>query len=181
MFTLLQVPFGHVPAVRDWMKLNGSIFKPEVEYKDRSIEGFNCLKAEQSGLRFWGVIQQLCETPENFFKHCFVYNWCPLAFFDGVGRNITPQELKADLKKPLIQVCNKHLKETLDLIEPTIIISVGKFVEKQIEELLKEKLLKPNTRLLFLRHPSPRSLNNTNWVKDTIKWLNDHDIVQFFK
>ena len=166
------------------MELRGSINKPEVEYSEWPIKGFNCTSADQSGLRFWGVIQRLCETPEKFFKHCFVLDWCPLAFFNDKDREnniISPQELKADLKTKLIQVCNKHLKETLDLIEPTIIISVGKFVEKRIEEMFKEQLIKPNMRLLFLRHPSPKSENNNDWAIETIDWLNRHNIVQYFR
>jgi single-strand selective monofunctional uracil DNA glycosylase len=88
------------------MQLEGSVEKPPSEIAARPVEGFNCTRAEQSGLRFWGLFQQLCGKPENFFKHCFVYNLCPLAFFQASGRNITPAELKGDSKHKLNVSCN---------------------------------------------------------------------------
>lgn len=40
-------------------------------------------------------MQELCgDQAENFFRNCFVYNLCPLAFFAATGRNLTPAELK---------------------------------------------------------------------------------------
>lgn len=94
IFGLLQVPFGDVKKVRDWMKLEGEIRKPANEIASRPIEGFNCKREEQSGKRFWGVLQELCVEPENFFEHCFVYNICPFAFLTSSGSNITPPEIK---------------------------------------------------------------------------------------
>lgn len=76
------------------MKVEGQINKPANEIAAKPIEGFNCSREEQSGKRFWGVLEELCETPENFFNHCFVYNICPLAFLTSTGRNITLPEIK---------------------------------------------------------------------------------------
>lgn len=76
------------------MKVGGEIHKPANEIAARPIEGLNCTRNEQSGKRFWAVIQELCGEPENFFRHCFVYNICPLAFLTSTGRNITPPEIK---------------------------------------------------------------------------------------
>lgn len=90
-----QVPFGYIPAVRDWMKLSGSVNKPEQEIIARPVTGLLCDKSEQSGQRFWGLWQELCgDDAANFFNNCFVYNFCPLALFHTTGRNITPAELK---------------------------------------------------------------------------------------
>lgn len=94
----LQVPFGHVPTVKDWLKLTSEIEKPEKELPARPVEGLNCTKVEQSGLRWWGLIRDICGTPDQFFKHCFIYNYCPLAFFAAGGRNITPAEIKVRIK-----------------------------------------------------------------------------------
>lgn len=88
------VPFGEVTHVRDWMKINQDVGKPEIECPARPIQGFFCTKTEQSGLKLWGLFKSLCETPEQFFKHTFVYNYCPLAFMDDKGRNITPNAIK---------------------------------------------------------------------------------------
>lgn len=91
----LQVPFGCIPAVRDWMKLSGSVKKPEGEIVARPVTGLLCDRSEQSGQRFWGLMQDICgDQAENFFQNCFVHNLCPLAFFHTSGRNITPAELK---------------------------------------------------------------------------------------
>lgn len=79
------------------MKLDGEVNKPELEIAAKPVEGFYCKREEQSGKRFWGVLEELCGDPENFFKHCFVYNICPLAFLHSTGRNITPPEIKVRL------------------------------------------------------------------------------------
>lgn len=88
------VPFGEITHVRDWMKINEEVSKPEIECPNRPIQGFSCTKSEQSGLKFWGLFKSLCETPERFFKNAFVYNYCPMAFMDNKGRNITPNMIK---------------------------------------------------------------------------------------
>lgn len=88
------VPFGEVTHVRDWMKINEEVSKPEIECPNRPIQGFSCTKSEQSGLKFWGLFKNLCGTPERFFKHAFVYNYCPMAFMDVKGKNITPNMIK---------------------------------------------------------------------------------------
>lgn len=101
-FVCVQVPFGYIPAVRDWMKLSGSVNKPEQEIAARPVTGLFCDKSEQSGQRFWGLMQDLCGEAENFFNNCFVHNLCPLAFFHAKGKNITPAELKVLYKKKSI-------------------------------------------------------------------------------
>lgn len=88
------VPFGEITHVRDWMKINEEVGKPEIECPNRPIQGFSCTKTEQSGLKLWGLFKNLCGTPERFFKHAFVYNYCPLAFMDNKGKNITPNMIK---------------------------------------------------------------------------------------
>src|ERR1051326_246876 len=49
------VPFGEIPAVRDWMKLQAPIGKPVREHPKRPIEGFACKRSEVSGRRLWGL------------------------------------------------------------------------------------------------------------------------------
>lgn len=88
------MPFGHVPAVKNYLKLTGSVNKPNPELAQRQIQGLECDKAEQSGQRFWSLIEDICGDAEHFFRNCFVYNLCPLAFFHVSGRNITPAELE---------------------------------------------------------------------------------------
>ena len=68
--------------------------RPEKEHPQRKVEGLNCHRSEISGKKFWGLFKDLCNTPENFFKHSFVYNICPLAFMTQSGKNVTPAEIK---------------------------------------------------------------------------------------
>ena len=89
------MPFGYVPAVRDWMNLSGTVGKPDGEIPARTVSGLLCAKAEQSGQRFWGLFRDICGgNLDLFFENCFIYNFCPLAFFQSSGCNVTPAEIK---------------------------------------------------------------------------------------
>ncbi|KAJ8965901.1 hypothetical protein NQ314_003842 [Rhamnusium bicolor] len=88
------VPFGDPRWVRDWLKIEGQVFKPTRECPERQILGFSSQRKEQSGDKFWGLFCKLCGSPENFFKYCFVSNFCPLAFMKSNGVNVTPTEIK---------------------------------------------------------------------------------------
>lgn len=97
------MPFGCITAVRDWMKLSGTVNKPDCEITARPVTGLLCDRSEQSGQRFWGLMQDICgDKAEEFFRNCFVYNFCPLAFFHSSGRNITPAELNVKNSKTMI-------------------------------------------------------------------------------
>lgn len=76
------------------MKLEGVVNKPTNEISSKPIKGLECTTEEPSGKRFWGLLQELCGEPENFFKNCWVHNICPLAFLTSTGKNITPTEIK---------------------------------------------------------------------------------------
>ncbi|CAG9763971.1 unnamed protein product [Ceutorhynchus assimilis] len=91
------VPFGDVNWVKNWLKIEGAVQKPALECPQRPVQGFACTKKEQSGDRFWKFWQGLCTEPEQFFHNAFVYNYCPLAFINGAGKNLTPAELKVVL------------------------------------------------------------------------------------
>lgn len=95
------MPFGCIPAVRDWLKINGAVKKPEQELAVRPVTGLLCKRNEQSGKRFWGLIQEISREPEIFFRDCFVHNLCPLAFFHESGRNITPAEIKVKVQESI--------------------------------------------------------------------------------
>ena len=43
------VPFGEVNFVRDWMKLEGKIGRPEREHPKRPVTGLACHRSEVSG------------------------------------------------------------------------------------------------------------------------------------
>uniref|UniRef100_A0A0C9RNR1 Smug1_2 protein n=1 Tax=Fopius arisanus TaxID=64838 RepID=A0A0C9RNR1_9HYME len=91
------VPFGEVNTVVNWLGLSGHIDKPPREQPARRVTGLLCKRSEVSGRRFWELFKGLCCTPEIFFRHSFLRNYCPVALMDAAGRNITPAELKATL------------------------------------------------------------------------------------
>lgn len=64
-----------------------------VNSKEKPILGLECKREEESGKRFWGLVEELCTQPENFFNQCFIMNFCPLAFLNK-NKNITPNEIK---------------------------------------------------------------------------------------
>ncbi|XP_059610607.1 single-strand selective monofunctional uracil DNA glycosylase [Phlebotomus argentipes] len=175
------VPFGYIPAIRDWMKLEGNVQKPEGELAVRPVDGLKCTRAEQSGQRFWGLLESLCGPPENFFENCFVYNLCPLAFFKSSGANVTPAELKGEEKRKLQEICNNRLAEAINLLEPRVIVSIGRYVEDRVKELFKQNAIDHSIGHKCLPHPSPRSVNNTNWGEKARKWLIENDVDRFLK
>lgn len=88
------VPFGDVDRVREWLKIEGPVSKPLPECPQRPVLGFHCKRKEQSGDRFWKFWESQCGNPDNFFNNAFVYNYCPLAFMDAKGLNLTPADIK---------------------------------------------------------------------------------------
>ena len=92
------VPFGEIPAVRDWMGLRGEVDKPNPEHPKRPVEGLACTKSEVSGRRLWGLFSEKFPDAKDFFKDHFVANYCPLVFMEESGRNRTPDKLPASEK-----------------------------------------------------------------------------------
>uniref|UniRef100_A0A8W7NZF9 UDG domain-containing protein n=1 Tax=Anopheles atroparvus TaxID=41427 RepID=A0A8W7NZF9_ANOAO len=173
------VPFGYVPAVRDWMGLRGTVLKPASELPARPVEGLACTREEQSGKRWWGLYQELCGSSDAFFRSCFVYNLCPLAFFHSSGRNITPSELKGKAKGEIQTIAEQYLAIALTVLKPRVIVSVGRYTEDRVKSLLKQNKLDHSIVTHCMPHPSPRSLNNTNWNEKAKVWLTEHGIMPF--
>ena len=162
------VPFGEISSVRDWMGLTGRVKKPIPEHPKRPVDGLSCLKSEVSGRRLWGLFSEKFPNPKDFFKDHFVANYCPLVFMEESGRNRTPDKLPAREKKPLEEMCNRHLREIVEIIEPEWLIGVGGFAKKRAEEALKGVEIKIGTIL----HPSPASpAANRGWADAVTKQL----------
>ena len=156
------VPFGEIPAVRDWMGLMGAVKKPNPEHPKRPVEGLNCQKSEVSGRRLWGLFAKRFESAETFFKDHFVANYCPLVFMEDTGRNRTPDKLPAEERKELEKVCDQHLRELVEILDPVWLVGVGGFARKRAEEALCNMDIKIGTIL----HPSPASpAANRGWAE----------------
>ena len=87
------VPFGEVEAVRDWLQIKPHRGKPEQEHPKRPVTGFECSRSEVSGRRLWGWAKKRFKSPERFFERFLILNFCPLAFLEESGRNLTPNKL----------------------------------------------------------------------------------------
>ena len=167
------VPFGEIPAVRDWMGLRGEVSKPNPEHEKRPVEGLNCQKSEVSGRRLWGLFAERFESAEVFFEDHFVANYCPLVFMEESGRNRTPDKLPAEERKELEKVCDHHLRELVEILQPAWLVGVGGFARKRAEEALGAMDIKIGTIL----HPSPASpAANRGWAEAATKQLLEQNI-----
>lgn len=155
------VPFGEIAAVRDWMGITAPVAKPACEHPKRPVHGFQCSRSEVSGRRLWGLFAEKFGNAADFFSGHFVVNYCPLAFMDEGGRNLTPDKLPADELEPLLKACDAHLSSVIEALRPEWLIGVGDFAEKRARQLFANTPL----HLGKILHPSPASpAANKNWA-----------------
>ena len=156
------VPFGEVGAVRDWLGIDAHIRRPEPEHPKRPVEGLNCARSEVSGARLWGWARDTFGTPRQFFSRFFIANYCPLAFLEESGRNRTPDKLPSAEKVPLLAICDRALRRTVELLQPERVIGVGAFAEARARIAL-DGIDVAVGRIL---HPSPASpAANRGWAE----------------
>jgi len=156
------VPFGEVAAVRDWLKINASIGRPRREHPKRPVAGLACQRSEISGRRLWGLFAGRFPRAEDFFADHFVANYCPLAFLEASGRNITPDKLSASEAAPLFAACDRHLRRVVKILQPEWLIGIGRFATERAQAVLAEVPLRIGTML----HPSPASpAANRDWAR----------------
>ena len=161
-FGMMQtgVPFGEVAAVRDWMGITAPVSAPKRTHPKRPVEGFDCSRSEVSGRRLWGLFAQRFGKPENFFEEHFVVNYCPLAFLDEGGRNLTPDKFPAAAGARLMKACDEHLRRLVEALQPEWLVGVGDFAEKRARSALEDV----DVRFARILHPSPASpAANRGW------------------
>ncbi len=162
------VPFGDVRMVRDFLGICAPVNRPAAEHPKRPVLGFDCTRSEVSGSRLWGFARDRFGSPERFFQRFFVVNYCPLCFMDDGGRNVTPDKLLASEREPLLAACDEALRKIVALLEPSWVVGVGGFAEKQAARALAGQSVRIGTVL----HPSPASpLANRGWAEEALKQL----------
>ena len=181
------VPFGEIPSVRDWLGIEAKVGKPAKEHHKRPIEGFACIKSEVSGRRLWGLFRERFGTPKAFFRDHYVANYCPLVFMSASGANLTPDKLPEAERRPLFEICDIALAQTILLFKPQWVIGVGGFAKKRID-LVKQKYFDtaesgakkdtPDSVFSFntaqILHPSPASPRaNAGWAGNVTSTLID--------
>ncbi len=156
------IPFGEVNHVRDWLGIDEPVSKPRAEHPKRPVLGLDCPRSEVSGDRIWSWAKQRFPSADAFFERFFVVNYCPLSFMEESGRNRTPDKLPTSEREPLFDACDHALRQTIEVLQPTIVIGVGKFAEDRARLVLKGMDV-PIGRIL---HPSPASpLANRGWAE----------------
>jgi single-strand selective monofunctional uracil DNA glycosylase len=156
----IGVPFGEVTLARDWLGISAPIGKPAAEHPKRPIEGFACGRSEVSGRRLWGAIAGAFGTPERFFANAIIANYCPLAFMEASGRNVTPDKLPAAERAALYAPCDEHLRRYVAAVQAEWVVGIGGFAEERARSALA------GTPVAFGRilHPSPASpAANKDW------------------
>lgn len=162
------VPFGEIAAVRDWLGICITIDRPASEHPRRPVEGFACQRAEVSGQRLWGLFAARFGPAELFFREHFVVNYCPLAFLEKSGRNLTPDKLPVRQTARLYEACDEHLRRVVTALQPEWLVGVGDFARQRGETLFAGTKLKV-TRIL---HPSPASpAANRGWAHQAERQL----------
>jgi single-strand selective monofunctional uracil DNA glycosylase len=105
---------------------------------------------------------------ENILSKVFLVNHCPLMLFSGNrATNITPDKISGSIIRLLLERCDEHLREIVDILGITTVIGVGKFAEKRALKALSDTEIEIKT----CWHPSPASpLANRNGGAD---WRNN--------
>lgn len=154
------VPFGEIPAVRDWLGISGKVDQPESPHPKRPVEGFDCRRSEVSGRRVWGWAKNRFGTPEKFFSRFFIINYCPLIFMEAGGRNRPPNTLPVAERRALIEVCDRALEKMVRLMTPKYVLGIGRFTEERIRKALADHDISTGG----ITHPSPANpLANKGW------------------
>jgi single-strand selective monofunctional uracil DNA glycosylase len=167
------VPFGEVGAVRDWLKIDANIGRPEHEHPKRPVKGLGCTRSEVSGARLWGWAREVFGTPQRFFSRFFIANYCPLAFLEEGGRNRTPDKLPAAEREPLLKVCDRALRRTVEHLQPKMVVGVGAFAEGRARSALDDI----DVAIGRILHPSPASpAANRGWAEQATRELREQGV-----
>ena len=169
-FGMLQtaVPFGEIAVVRDWLGIEEIQQSPSHLHPKRPIQGFACTRSEVSGKRLWGLFRERFGKATAFFKDHFVLNYCPLAFLESSGRNLTPDKLPRECRQQLQAICQHHLQEVIGILKPKGIVGVGRFAFGQCQEAAQAT----QVAVAQILHPSPASpAANRDWSGQATRQL----------
>lgn len=168
------VPFGDVTMVREWLGIEGMVGRPAREHPKRPVSGFNCPRGEVSGQRLWGWARDTFGTPRRFFARFFIANYCPLAFMEKSGRNLTPDKLPREASTALFRACDTALRRTVERLRPDYVVGVGRFAADRAAAALDGAYV----RLGAVPHPSPASpAANRGWAAQMAGALEDLGIM----
>jgi single-strand selective monofunctional uracil DNA glycosylase len=160
------VPFGDVSKVIDYLRLAGDVGSPTETHPKRPVHGLDCTRGEVSGTRLWSIIEEIYGDADSAHQQLFVVNHCPLLMFDEEARNLTPDKLRGESAKRLLQVCDEHLREVVTALGAERVVGVGAYARKRAEIGLGD-LADSKVTIDSIPHPSPASpLANRNGGAD---------------
>lgn len=160
------VPFGDVSKVTDYLRLAGEVGSPTETHPKRPVHGLDCTRGEVSGTRLWSIIEEIYGDADSAHQRLFVVNHCPLLMFDEEARNLTPDKLRGESAKRLLQVCDEHLREVVTALGAERVVGVGAYAKKRAEIGLGD-LADSKVTIDSIPHPSPASpLANRNGGAD---------------
>lgn len=166
------VPFGEIPAVRDWMGIEAPVGKPEPEHPKRPVTGFACERSEVSGRRLWGLFAETFPEADAFFRDHYVVNYCPLVWMEETGRNRTPDKLPAAEMAPVTAACDEYVAAHLRILEPEFLIGVGAFAESGLARIAESIGFEATPGRVL--HPSPASpAANRDWAGTAVRQLRE--------
>ena len=161
----MGIPFAATSVVRDLLKItNLEVGQPRKPHPKRPISGLDWPKEEVSGTRLWGLLENEYGSAESIFKSVFLLNHCPLMLFSGErATNITPDKITGPTTRTLLERCDEHLREVVDIMQIERVIGVGRYSEKRALNALSGIDISVTT----CWHPSPASpLANRNKGED---------------
>jgi len=87
-------------------------------------------------------------------------------FIEAGGRNRTPNQLRAAERKPLLAVCDRALRRTIEQLNPRYVIGVGRFAEERARVALSDL----DVTIGRITHPSPANPKaNRGWQALVVK------------
>ena len=161
----MGIPFAATSVVRDLLKITDlEVGQPRNPHPKRPVSGLEWPKEEVSGTRLWSLLANEYGSAESIFKSVFLLNHCPLMLFSGErATNITPDKITGPTTKALLERCDEHLREVVDIMQIERVIGVGKYSEKRALNALSGIDISVTT----CWHPSPASpLANRNKGED---------------
>ena len=161
----MGIPFAATSVVRDLLGISGiPVNQPNTPDERRPVIGLDYHKEEVSGTRLWGLLSEQYGDAESMASRVFLVNHCPLMLFSGPrATNITPDKIGGGTAKALLERCDEHLSQVVEILEANRVIGVGKFAESRARDALKEQ----SVEVTGCWHPSPASpLANRNGGAD---------------
>lgn len=154
-----SVPFGATEIARDFLSITGNFSDPIGRHPKRPIEGLDFARQEVSGTRLWGLLREIWEDPVTIHQNVFLVNHCPLLMLGESGKNLTPDNISGKAVNSLLEECDNHLREVVEIIGIERIIGVGKYAQKRAQKALADM----DVEITTCWHPSPASpLANRN-------------------